>query len=98
VVNSYGDTVAKGSGGPFAQSLRISPKAYAATPVVGRQAAIAAAGELPLTEFGPSAMRYYLVIEAEPGTDLSQPYPVTIQLTQGVPPQVLYLPVVQRLP
>jgi len=62
------------------------------------QQAFAAGGGLPLTEFGPSAMRYYLVIEAMPGTDLSQPYPVTIELTQGVKMESIFLPLIQRTP
>jgi hypothetical protein len=41
---------------------------------------------------------YYLVIEALPGTDLSQPYPVTIGVTQGVKVEPVFLPLVQRSP
>ena len=59
-------------------------------------ASVDGANDLPLTEFGPDEMRYYLQIEAEPGTDLSQPYPLALKVVGQSTGGTIYLPMVNQ--
>lgn len=96
VVDSSGTVVAKGVGTAFAQTLRISPLSFAVTQLggLGTQHMNDGANDLPLTEFDPDEMRYYLQIEAVPGTDLSQPYPLTLKIEGQNGGSTIYLPMV----
>jgi hypothetical protein len=96
VVDSAGNVVAKGVGAGLTQSLTFSPSPFALTPLgaAGRQGLDAGSGSLPLTEFGPDEVRYYLEIVPAPGTDLNQEYPLTLTLEGSV--TRLYLPVLSR--
>jgi hypothetical protein len=96
VVDSYGAVVARGRGSSTQQVLTISPRAFAITRLAGPGARAEGAPSLPLTEFGPDEIRYYLEIEPVPGTDLSQEYPLTVTVVERVPGGTVYLPLLVR--
>jgi hypothetical protein len=100
VTDSSGAVVAKGTGTGQIQTLRISPRPFAVTQLggAGGQTLSGGAGGLPMTEYGPDAIRYNLEIEPAPGTDLSVPYPLTLHVEERIEGGQVYLPLVARQP
>jgi hypothetical protein len=97
VVNSYGEVVAKGLDAGPVKTLTISPLALAITALFpGGAQGLIGGDDLPLTEFGPEAIRYYLEIEPAPGTNLELEYPLTLTIEETTLTEELFLPIVVR--
>jgi hypothetical protein len=97
IVDSSGDTAAKTSSPAVSQVVSFNPAPYAKSRLVG---ATVAEGETTY-DLTPDAdeLRYYLILEPAPGTDLSQEYELSLSITEGIEapePVRLFLPALIR--
>ncbi|HXF60630.1 MAG TPA: hypothetical protein VNK95_03370, partial [Caldilineaceae bacterium] len=98
IVDSHGDTVAKTRVSSVSQILNFKPAPFAKSRFVGASVAGEQAGSDDSTVPAADELRYYLIIEPVPGTDLSQPYDLSLSLAEGVAapePIPLFLPAVR---
>jgi hypothetical protein len=97
VVDSSGDTIAKTPIAAMSQVVSFKPAVFAKSRLLG---AVVAEGEMSYnTEPAPDELRYYLIIEPVPGTDLNQSYDLSLSLAEGIEapdPLRLFLPALHK--